>query len=151
MIQSGHGMRDGRTDGQTDRRTDGRSETSIPPQQLRCAGGIIKRYHLTSIGNAIMEIRRSYERLTSTMGFPILVRWHLFIESGPWHFEGLSYYRHTYLYSHNTVVPIYMNVHDNESPWKSLVCHWPSPSLLVKELFQMFICIENPIVEIRLS
>ena len=37
MIQSGHGMRDGRTDG----RTDGRSETSIPPQQLRCAGGII--------------------------------------------------------------------------------------------------------------
>ena len=33
MIQSGHGMRDGRTDG--------RSETSIPPQQLRGAGGII--------------------------------------------------------------------------------------------------------------
>ena len=32
---------DGRTDGRTDRRTDGRSETSIPPQQLRCAGGII--------------------------------------------------------------------------------------------------------------
>ena len=32
---------DGRTDGRTDRRTDGRSETSIPPQQLRC---IIKRF-----------------------------------------------------------------------------------------------------------
>ena len=30
-----------------------------------------------------MEIRRSYDRLTSTMGFPILVRWHLYIESGP--------------------------------------------------------------------
>ena len=29
-----------------------------------------------------MEIRRSYDRLISTMGFPILVRWHLFIESG---------------------------------------------------------------------
>ena len=29
------------TDGRTDRRTDRRSETSIPPQQLRCAGGII--------------------------------------------------------------------------------------------------------------
>ena len=30
-----------------------------------------------------MEIRRSYERLISTIGFPILVRWHLYIESGP--------------------------------------------------------------------
>ena len=31
-----------------------------------------------------MEIRRSYDRLISTMGFPILVRRHLYIESGPW-------------------------------------------------------------------
>ena len=31
-----------------------------------------------------MEIRRSYGRLISTMGYPILVRRHLFIESGPW-------------------------------------------------------------------
>ena len=30
-----------------------------------------------------MEIRRSYDRLISTMGFPILVRCHLNIESGP--------------------------------------------------------------------
>ena len=30
-----------------------------------------------------MEIRRSYDRLNSTMGFHILVRWHLYIESGP--------------------------------------------------------------------
>ena len=30
-----------------------------------------------------MEIRRSHDRLISTMGFPILVRWHLYIESGP--------------------------------------------------------------------
>ena len=30
MLQSGHGMRDGRTD----RRTDGRSETSIPPNNV---------------------------------------------------------------------------------------------------------------------
>ena len=29
-----------------------------------------------------MEIRRSYDRLISTMGFPILVRRHLYIESG---------------------------------------------------------------------
>ena len=31
-----------------------------------------------------MEIRQSYNRLISTMGFPVLVRWHLYIESGPW-------------------------------------------------------------------
>ena len=30
-----------------------------------------------------MEIRRSYDRLISTMGFPILVRSHLYIESRP--------------------------------------------------------------------
>ena len=30
-----------------------------------------------------MEIRQSYDRLISTMGFPILVRWHLYIESAP--------------------------------------------------------------------
>ena len=43
----------------------------------------IKRCNLTSIGNPIVEIRRSYDRLISTMGFPIPVR-HLYIESGPW-------------------------------------------------------------------
>ena len=31
-----------------------------------------------------MEIRRSLDRRISTMGFPILVRCHLCIESGPW-------------------------------------------------------------------
>ena len=44
----------------------------------------IRRCHLTSIGNPIVEMRRSYDRLISTIGFPILVRWHLYIESGPW-------------------------------------------------------------------
>ena len=44
----------------------------------------IKRCHLTSIGNPIVEIRRSYDRLISTMEFPIPVRRHLYIESGPW-------------------------------------------------------------------
>ena len=39
--------------------------------------------HLTSVGNPIMDIRRFYDRLISTMGFPILVRRHLYIESGP--------------------------------------------------------------------
>ena len=33
-----------------------------------------------------MEIRRSCNRLISTMGFPLLVRWHLYIESGPRYF-----------------------------------------------------------------
>ena len=42
----------------------------------------IYRCHLTSIGNPIVEIRRSYDRLISTMGFLIPVRWHLYIESG---------------------------------------------------------------------
>ena len=38
-----------------------------------------------------MEIRRSYDRLISTMGFPILVRRHLYIESRPLVTWGLFY------------------------------------------------------------
>ena len=37
-LQSGHGMRDGRTDGQTDGQTDGRSETNIPPNNFVVRG-----------------------------------------------------------------------------------------------------------------
>ena len=44
----------------------------------------IERCHLTSIWNPIVEIRWSYDRLIPTMGFPILVRWHLYIEPTPW-------------------------------------------------------------------
>ena len=40
-------------------------------------------YTVTSIGNPIAEIRRSYDRLISTMGFPILIKY-LYIESTPW-------------------------------------------------------------------
>ena len=43
----------------------------------------IQRWLLTSIGNPTVEIRRSCDRLISTMWFPILVRRHLYIESGP--------------------------------------------------------------------
>ena len=43
----------------------------------------IYRCHLTSIGNPIVEIRRSADRLISTVGFPILERWYLLSESGP--------------------------------------------------------------------
>ena len=37
-----------------------------------------------SIGIPIVEMRRSYDRLISTMGFHLLVRWHLYIELSPW-------------------------------------------------------------------
>ena len=60
-----------------------------------------------------MEIRRSYDRLISTMGFPILVRRQLYIESGPcmasfrwcivWSFVivVLIFYYHYYHHHHH--------------------------------------------------
>ena len=33
-----------------------------------------------------LKSKWSYDHLISTMGFPILVRWYLYIESGPWFF-----------------------------------------------------------------
>ena len=50
--------------------------------------------HLTSIGNPIVEIRWSYGCLISTMGFLMLVRWHLYIESGPRRQLALRYHHH---------------------------------------------------------
>ena len=44
---------------------------------------LIQRCFLSTIENPIVEIRRSCNHLVSIMGFPLLVRWHLFIESGP--------------------------------------------------------------------
>ena len=41
------------------------------------------RCYLTNIGNSIMDLRPSANCLIYTMGFPILVRWHLYIGSGP--------------------------------------------------------------------
>ena len=66
----------------------------------RCIQGpdSIYRCHLTSIGKLIVEIRRSYDRLISTMGFAILVRWHLYIESGPWCFLILNCMMHHQLH-----------------------------------------------------
>ena len=43
----------------------------------------IIKCRLTSIRNPNAEKRRSYDRLISAMGFPILVRRHLYIWSGP--------------------------------------------------------------------
>ena len=58
-----------------------------PASQDHHGADSIKRCNLTSIGNRIVEIRRSYDRLISTMGFPILVRRHLYIDSGPrWYY-----------------------------------------------------------------
>ena len=51
---------------------------------LETAGGWINiKMSSYQYRKSIVEIRRSYDRLISTMGFSILVRWHLYIESGP--------------------------------------------------------------------
>ena len=39
---------------------------------------------LTSRGNPFVEVRRSYDCLISSIGFLVLERLHLYIESGPW-------------------------------------------------------------------
>ena len=43
----------------------------------------ILRWHLTSIGNPIVEKRRFYDHPISTMGFPILLRWHFILNRDP--------------------------------------------------------------------
>ena len=52
---------------------------ALPPY---VAWGLIKKSCLTSIGIPIAEIRQSDNHLISTIGFPILVRWHFYTESG---------------------------------------------------------------------
>ena len=47
------------------------------------------RCHLTSIGNLIVEIRPSYDYIISTMEFPTMVGWHLYIESGSWTYNQM--------------------------------------------------------------
>ena len=49
----------------------------------RTGGWFNTKCHLTNIGNAIVEIWRSYDPLISTMGFPELVRRHIHTELGP--------------------------------------------------------------------
>ena len=57
-----------------------------------------------------MEIRRSYDRLISTMGFPVLVRRDLYIESGP-RCLGTSF----------DIMPDQIsNFHDDVVTWKHL-------------------------------
>ena len=83
----------------------------------------IKRCHLTGIENPIVEIRRSSDRLISKMGFPILVRWHLYIESGPrimpvhWF---LHYWQVNFL---QVIMPCgTINLPTNSLKWSCLVC-----------------------------
>ena len=53
--------------------------------RLSYSGGWFNKIcHLTSIGNPIVEIRRSSDRLMSTVEFSILVRQHLYIEMELW-------------------------------------------------------------------
>ena len=105
----------------------------------------IQRFRLTSIGNPIVEIRRSWDRLRrswdrliSTMGFPILVRRHLHIESGPMLWLGLITVKG---YDHNSTLLALCErnpsvasgftsqratnaecIHAETSPWKSNIC-----------------------------
>ena len=57
----------------------------------------IYRCHLTSKGNPIVQIRRLKDCLISTMGIPIPVRWHLFIEPAPVEFSLKHYIHNIYI------------------------------------------------------
>ena len=61
----------------------------------------IKRCCMASIRNPIVEVRRFYDRLISTMGFPILARQYFYIESGP-RYQGqgqvITPYRYCVMY-----------------------------------------------------
>ena len=85
-------------------------ECLLGAQSLSQGPDSIKRCNLTSKGNPIVEIRRSYDRLISTMGFPIPVRRHLYIESGPW----FVFYLHHCIVIFNIVFY-----------WTLLLCHQP--------------------------
>ena len=69
-----------------------------------------------------MEIRRSYDRLISTMGFPILVRRHLYIESGPWSLKSQVAVPYVMHYNHSSMV--------NEAPIMAQVDPVPYLALL---------------------
>ena len=82
------------------------------------------RYHLTSIGNPIVEIRRSYDRLISPMVFPILVR-HLYIESGPWFTDIYMPHQASMINTlrqncHHFADKIFKYIYFNENVWISL-------------------------------
>ena len=49
-----------------------------------CTKPSIYRCLLINIENILVGIRRSYDSLFSRVGFPILLRWNLYIKVGPW-------------------------------------------------------------------
>ena len=53
------------------------------PYFVRTPPDSIQRCHFTSIGNRIVEIRRSLDRIISTMAFSLSVSWHPFNEQPP--------------------------------------------------------------------
>ena len=57
----------------------------VQPQNWAQTPGADSMYRcfLDSIGIPTVEIRRSYDRLITTIRFPALIRWHMYIESGP--------------------------------------------------------------------
>ena len=80
----------------------------------------IKKCHLTSIGNPIVEIRRSYDRLISTMGFPIPVRRHLYIESGP----RSNTPENIITIDPYDAVPMSLLCDKNKGVWMCGICQW---------------------------
>ena len=79
---------------------------------------------LARIGNPIVVIRQSYDRLISTMGFPILVIWRLYIESGP---RAPSQYpiRRLFVRSRKVSKPrdLYLELSDRSEIWQALRQH----------------------------
>ena len=72
----------------------------------------IQRWRVTSTGNPIVKIRWSSDRLTYTMRFPIVVRRHLSIKSGPT-IPKLRVENNLYMYLHG---------HPTLQTSKSLLC-----------------------------
>ena len=79
-----------------------------------------------------MELRRSYDRLISTMGFPILVRRHLYIESGPWLPAYLPVLR---LYDKHILAPTW-DITGNADTYLCFITNAYHPIRLTVSLFQ---------------
>ena len=85
----------------------------------------IQRHHLTHIGNLTVDIWQSCNCIISTMGFPKLVRWHLYIQSGfsylifrwtkwqhalYWPTDWILYKKYTDHYCYYHVHPLYIDI-----------------------------------------
>ena len=92
-----------------------------------------------------MERRRSYDCLIPTMGFPMLVRWHLSIKSEPWfqHQKGE--------YCHQISSPIFISYKCRDhsvyvpSQWESMLqCDWSTKcklkSLTARKYVLLYVC-----------